>query len=199
MARVLCATLAAAVVLALTAAPAGAGGSASVSVVSFAFNPDPLTVQQGTSVTWTNNAAGLTNHSSTQDSPLALWNSMPMAPGENFSFTLKAAGIYPYHCSVHPSLMMGTVKVPLIVDATTGDVDTIFTFTLTSATEAGFVYDVQKKVNKGAWKDWKLEVAGPTVKFNPSKTGTFRFRSRLHEPATDDTSDYSPKKKIVVS
>jgi len=198
MARVLTAALAFALTLVL-AAPAGAGASASVSVVSFAFNPDPLTIQQGTTVTWTNNATGLTNHSSTQDSPLALWNSMPMAPGDFFSFTLKAAGTYPYHCSVHPSLMMGTVKVPLIVDATTGDVDTIFTFTLTSATEAGFVYDVQKKVGTGAWKDWKLEVAGPTVTFNPNKTGTFRFRSRLHESATDDTSDYSPKKKIVVS
>jgi plastocyanin len=199
MARVLCAALATAVVVALTAAPAGAGGGVAVSVVSFNFDPDPVTVQQGTSVTWTNNAGGITQHSSTQDSPLALWNSMPMDPGENFSFQLLAAGTYPYHCTVHPLLMKGTVKVPLIVDATTGDVDTIFTFTLTFATQAGFVYDVQKKVGKGAWKDWKTELAGPTVKFNPNKTGTFRFRSRLHESASGDTSDYSPKKKIVVS
>jgi plastocyanin len=123
---------------------------------------------------------------------------MPLSPGEDFSFMLLAAGTYPYHCTVHP-FMMGTIKVPLILDQTTGTVDTTFTFTLASETEVGFVYDVQKRTGMGAWKDWKLGVAGPTVTFNPNKTGTFRFRSRLHRSSDHATSGYSPKKKVVVS
>jgi plastocyanin len=187
------------VALVALAVPTFPAQAASVSIVDFAFNPDSTTIEQGESVTWTNN--GGTGHTSTQNSPLALWNSpgVSIAPGNSYEFTIQAAGTYPYHCNVHPTLMTGTIRVPLIADMTTGTPATTFTFTVTAVVQAGFVYDVQKKKGNGKWKDWKMGVAGPTVAFNPAKAATYRFRARLHRSSNDAVSGYSQKTKIVVS
>jgi plastocyanin len=181
-------------VLAVPAPPAHA---ASISIIEYEFAPDVVTIDQGETVTWTND--GDVGHTSTQDAPFELWHSGAIAPGASFPFTFPAAGTYPYHCNVHIDTMYGTVRVPLLVDPDTGGTETPFTFTLASETEDGFVYDVQKRKGKGSWQDWKMGVADLTLTFNPVKTGTFRFRSRLHDSADDDVGGWSPKVKIVVS
>jgi len=71
-----------------------------------AYAPDDLTVDVGTTVTWTNTDS--VSHTSTSDANA--WNSGTVAPGGRFSFAFQTAGTFPYHCTIHPG-MIGTVVV----------------------------------------------------------------------------------------
>jgi plastocyanin len=66
-------------------------------------------VKVGTVVTWTNRDS--TPHTIVSDtaSPVQ-FSSDPLPTGASYSFTFIQAGTYPYHCSIHPS-MMGTIVV----------------------------------------------------------------------------------------
>lgn len=77
-----------------------------VDIVSFTFSPDPINITVGTTVRWTNQDGVL--HTSTSDG--AVWDSGNLSNGQQFSYTFNIAGSYPYHCSVHPS-MLGTINV----------------------------------------------------------------------------------------
>jgi plastocyanin len=105
-----------------TTATSGGGGN-SVSIVSgatsltnTAFNPNPLQVSVGTTVTWTNNdSQPHTVTSGSNGQPDNKFNSSPnftplLNPGQTFSFTFTEAGEYPYYCMLHPN-MVGTVSV----------------------------------------------------------------------------------------
>jgi plastocyanin len=76
------------------------------SLVNRAYTPDELTVEVGTTVTWTN--TDVISHTSTSDS--AGWNSGIVAPGGQFSFAFQTTGTFQYHCAIHPG-MVGTVVV----------------------------------------------------------------------------------------
>jgi plastocyanin len=80
--------------------------SASVTIQNFAFNPSPLTVPVGSTVTWTNGDS--TAHTTTSDN--GTWDSGALSQGASFSFTFSQAGTYTYHCAIHP-YMSGTIIV----------------------------------------------------------------------------------------
>jgi plastocyanin len=100
-----------------------AGGGTSVSIVSgsssltdTAYQPNPIQVSVGTTVTWTNNdSQPHTVTSGSNGQPDNKFNSSPnfsplLNPGQTFSFTFTQAGDYPYFCMLHPN-MVGTVSV----------------------------------------------------------------------------------------
>jgi len=87
--------------------------NASISIVAgartmdtTAYQPNPVTIAKGGTVTWTNNDS--ITHTSTSDG--AVWNSGAMAPGAVFSQTFPTAGTFQYHCTIHPN-MVGTMTV----------------------------------------------------------------------------------------
>jgi plastocyanin len=92
--------------------PSSGGGSGTpVSIVrgaqnltTTAYNPNPVTVGVGGSVTWTN--SDTTTHTSTGST----WNSGGIAPGASYTMTFPSAGTFTYHCTLHPG-MTGTVTV----------------------------------------------------------------------------------------
>jgi|SRR5580765_317485 plastocyanin len=93
--------------------PASGGPSSSVSIPvgaaalgTAAFAPDALTVDAGTTVTWTNTDS--VAHTSTSDA--SGWDSGIVAPGGQFSRSFQTAGTFRYHCAIHPG-MVGTVVV----------------------------------------------------------------------------------------
>ena len=93
--------------------PASTGSSSAVSIPvnaavlgTAAFAPDALTVDAGTTVTWTNTDS--VAHTSTSDAPG--WDSGIVAPGGRFSRSFQTAGTFQYHCAIHPG-MVGTVVV----------------------------------------------------------------------------------------
>jgi plastocyanin len=94
------------------------GGGTSVSIVpgsssltTDAFQPNPIQVGVGDTVTWTNDDAQPHTATSGQNAtPDGRFDSGIMAPGATFDFTFTEAGNYPYFCMLHPN-MVGTVSV----------------------------------------------------------------------------------------
>ncbi|HEY7801760.1 MAG TPA: plastocyanin/azurin family copper-binding protein, partial [Dehalococcoidia bacterium] len=73
------------------------------------YAPNPITINVGDSVTWTNN--GPTTHTVTSDSGSAMsFDSGNLPAGQTFTETFPAAGTFTYHCTIHPS-MTGSVVV----------------------------------------------------------------------------------------
>ena len=77
-----------------------------VKIDNFAFAPQRIVVQAGTTVTWTN--ADDAPH--TIVSTTKLFKSSALDTEDKFSFTFATPGTYKYFCSLHPH-MTGTVVV----------------------------------------------------------------------------------------
>jgi plastocyanin len=94
------------------------GGGTSVSIVpgsssltDTAFQPNPVQVSVGSTVTWTNDDAQPHTATSGQNAtPDGTFDSGIMAPGATFEHTFTEAGEFPYFCLLHPN-MVGTVSV----------------------------------------------------------------------------------------
>ena len=89
------------------AAPeAPAAAQAAVTIDTFRFDPDPLTVERGQAVTWSNNDAiahTVTHNGGDFDMELA-------DKGTTASHTFSEAGTFEYTCTRHPG-MAGSVIV----------------------------------------------------------------------------------------
>src|SRR5256885_1185740 len=72
-----------------------------------AYQPDPVTVQAGQSITWTWEDQGNQHSVSADDGS---FESCLQGAGSTFTTTFAKAGTYAYHCSIHPQ-MKGTVTV----------------------------------------------------------------------------------------
>ena len=94
------------------------GGATSVSIVpgsssltDTAFQPNPIQVGVGDTVTWTNDDAQPHTATSGQNAtPDGTFDSSIMAPQGTFEHTFTEAGEFPYFCMLHPN-MVGTVSV----------------------------------------------------------------------------------------
>jgi plastocyanin len=95
--------------------------TASVSIVKGAsspsiakpYDPSPLTVKTGTSVTWTNNDSTLHTVSSglpEEGAVGTLFDSSLIAPGKMYTHNFDKVGIFDYSCTLHP-FMRGQVMV----------------------------------------------------------------------------------------
>jgi LPXTG-motif cell wall-anchored protein len=85
---------------------AKAAGSGSVTIADFQFTPAQITVNQGDTVTWTNN--GPTAHSAT--APDGSFDTGIFPAGQSRSHTFNDAGTFSYICTPHPN-MHGTIVV----------------------------------------------------------------------------------------
>ena len=75
-------------------------------IVGFAFDPDPIEVLDGSTITWTNNDG--VPHTVTGTGELE-FDSGPIASGESFTLDVAAAGEFPYVCTIH-GRMSGTIS-----------------------------------------------------------------------------------------
>jgi Icc protein len=93
-----------------TALAAGADPAkqAMVDIKDFRFVPQDLTVAVGTAVTWTNHD----NEAHTIMSDDKTFTTAPqlVESGGQFSHTFDKAGVFPYHCTIHP-FMHGRITV----------------------------------------------------------------------------------------
>lgn len=76
-----------------------------VGIENFAFNPETITVDQGTRIIWTNNDT--TMHTVTSQ---GYFDSGNLSEGETFSFVFEDTGTFEYFCRPHP-YMEGLVIV----------------------------------------------------------------------------------------
>jgi plastocyanin len=80
--------------------------SVPVSIKDFMFNPDPVTAQVGDVIGWTNDDTAA--HTATLDDGTCTTGEILV--GASAMLTFAAAGMYPYHCEIHP-FMMGNIEV----------------------------------------------------------------------------------------
>jgi tyrosinase len=82
-------------------------GGALVDIRDFAYKPRRIDVPVGTEVTWTNR--DYTAHTVTADDGIS-FDSGPLSTGQTFRHTFTTAGVFDYHCAIHPD-MRGKVVV----------------------------------------------------------------------------------------
>jgi plastocyanin len=80
--------------------------TAKIIVKDFIFNPTPLTVKAGSTVTWTN----MDDEPHTVVSDTGVFKSGGMDTKESFSYKFDKPGTYHFTCSIHPR-MVGTIVV----------------------------------------------------------------------------------------
>lgn len=74
------------------------------------FSPNPISINVGDTVTWTNNSS--ISHTSTSNT--GAWNTGTISSGAtSTAVAFPTAGTFPYHCAIHPS-MTGTVIVSAV-------------------------------------------------------------------------------------
>jgi plastocyanin len=78
-----------------------------ITIAGMAFSPATASVRAGSAVRWHN--ADTITHTATDNG--GAFDTGPIAPGATSgAVTLNTAGTFPYHCSIHPS-MVGTLDV----------------------------------------------------------------------------------------
>lgn len=92
----------------VVAAPAEAA-SAAVLIQNFAYSPSTITIAVGSSITWTNRDS--VDHTVTEVSGPAGFDSGQIAPGATYTHTFTVAGTYTYHCADHSMMPTATVRV----------------------------------------------------------------------------------------
>jgi len=84
-----------------------AAGTVSASIIDFEFDPATVNAKVGDVISWTNDGAA--PHTATVDGTPAC-TTPQLAPGASGGISFSAAGTYPFHCSVHPT-MKGTIEI----------------------------------------------------------------------------------------
>lgn len=94
------------IVLFLLGTLAARAATVNVKIQGFAFDPTPLTVNVGDTVTWTNNDTA--PHNATADD--GTFKTPDLQQGQSASVTMTKPGTFAYICTIHPR-MKGTVIV----------------------------------------------------------------------------------------
>jgi plastocyanin len=170
-----------------------------VSVADFAFSPPLVQVDRGTGVAWT--FAGPSDHTATDPSGLALFDSGVRSPGSSFTFFFIGAGTYAYRCSIHPTQMRGQVQVPVGAEPPSGNLTTEFTITW-AADEAPSdrAFDVQiRRPGSTSWVSFYEGGLIDAVFVADAGPGRYRFRARYEKTNGVGASRWSAPTSIVVS
>jgi plastocyanin len=194
-----------AVVLALLVAlllpgTSSAAGTRQISELDFVFTPDPADIRLGDTVKWKNRVHN--KHTTTDQSPLQLWDSGLMGEGATFSYTMTAAGTYPYFCLLHERFgMFGLLQVMDFASPPEGPVGTVFSIRVATAPAPdGFVYAIQKRDPGGVFQDW-LSGVDASVSFDSTgvSSGIYGFRSRLVRVSDGAATFNSPPLRVQVT
>lgn len=94
-----------------SSASAGTGGgpAATVTIKDFAYSPDKIEIQAGTTVTWTNEDSAPHTVTSTKGDDVGtavtdLFDSGEMQQSDTFSYTFDKPGEYYYECTIHATM-----------------------------------------------------------------------------------------------
>ncbi|TAK81167.1 MAG: hypothetical protein EPO16_00060 [Dehalococcoidia bacterium] len=78
----------------------GACSTTQVSIGNFYFNPNPVTINAGCTIRWTNTSS--TQHNSRSDT--GVWSSPNLARNAYYEYTFNVSpGTYTYKCTIHPT------------------------------------------------------------------------------------------------
>jgi PKD repeat protein/plastocyanin len=180
-------------------APASLPETTGVEIRDYWFSPNIVTVPMGGVVHWV--LIGPKGHTATDNTGLSLYNSGAMRPGDVFDYRFRASGSYAFYCLPHPTLMRGTVEVPVSIVPAAGRLGDSFAVTWASEPpDSDFVSDVQV-LDPGAtaWRGWQSGVTTTAGVFVPSRNGLHQFRARIRRLTDNRTSGWSPVAALMVS
>ena len=89
-------------------------GTTMVSIVNLTsgFSPSSVTVPVNTIVQWTNNDSAMTHTVTSTTVPVnGAFDSGSLLPSATVCLKFTTAGTFNYHCSIHPTTMIGAVTV----------------------------------------------------------------------------------------
>lgn len=183
-------------ILMLLSTSSASAATATVKMVNYGFTPKGQTVRLGNSVRWRN--ASTRTHTATPSVTWS-WTGVTVAAGATSGVvTPTQAGTFVYFCSMHPTLMKGSIKVPMTVSPMGGNTTTFFLLTLGTVKAPGvLVHDVYVRKNGGAWQA-RVATAEPTTSIFFPSTGNWDLRTRLRYQLGGATSGWSPITSIVV-
>jgi plastocyanin len=181
--------------LLLLSAASASASTHTITLTGFSF-PTRTSARIGDTIKWVNHTVPQADHTVTSDFPLSLWNkSLPSGGTASRPFT--AAGSFPYHCNIHPS-MQGDIAVSMTGAPSSGTTSTTFTLHWATVTApSGFKYIVQKRPPGGGFVALKSTTA-PSGTFRLTTKGTWGFRAKLKRTSNGATSDFSPTLSITV-
>ena len=158
-----------------------------ITIQDGSFSPTPVKVVQGTVVTWTNNGS----HDHTSTSNEGFWSSPHIAPTTSFSTTLRDAGSFGYHCTIHEG-MKGIVAVPLFASGSSST-GWRLRWTVRSSVPASITYDIQViRPGTTTWRGFRNNTSLRSVFFNSILNGVWKFRARTDNVTLAKSSGWSP-------
>jgi plastocyanin len=193
--------LVAAVFVATPGTAVGATAATTILAIDNEFDPESARTKVGGDVVWEFPADNNRNHTSTDSTGLALWNSGTKAPGTTFTYDADVAGLFTYRCTIH-SGMNGTLGVKDNVKPKNGSVTDTFRVTWARTRPNNVVFDVQFRNRALAITFTDLAVGTTDLRadFVPDDgPGTYEFRSRARNTVTGKMTGFSPVAKIVVT
>jgi plastocyanin len=87
-----------------------------VEVANFSFTPNTLNIHSGDTVKWIWVSGTHTTTSTSVPAGAASWDSPITTMNTEFQIQLTVAGNYSYDCSIHPTMMTGTITVSAASD-----------------------------------------------------------------------------------
>jgi uncharacterized repeat protein (TIGR01451 family) len=141
---------------------------------------------------------GTAPHSIADNSGLGLFSSGPLTPPTAFDYSFPASGAY----SVVDSTTGHTATVQVATgNPPTGSVNVPFTVSwATQFLPSGTVEDVQILVpGSTTWATFAHSTVALSQSYTPNKTGTYKFRARLHNTITGKATAYGTGNSTRVS
>lgn len=140
------------------------------------------------------------NHSATD--PTALINSGFKTPGSAYDQQMSFSGTFKYHCAENThQLMTGNIKVPMTCSPAGGPLGTSFTIGWSNISGLSeYSFDVQRRRPADtAFTSWIWKTSSRATVYRPGGRGTFLFRARARNTATNVVSGWSPVLSIHVT
>jgi plastocyanin len=173
--------LAALAALLLIPMPTASAATATVVVKNYSFTPSALTVPMGGTVMWSFQS----EHTTTSNQ--GFWDSGMRAGGQSYTVPFPSAGIFTYHCSMHPS-MTGSVSVRLVLQPTPHG---FFVKWSTAPGGPHRVFDAQWRLaSSNTWITFARRTTQPGLMFPSHTAGTYVVRVRTDNPITGQNSGW---------
>lgn len=82
-----------------------------VQVANFSFSPSTFSIESGDTIRWIWVSGTHTTTSTSVPAGATAWDHPMTSANPEFDLKLTVVGTYNYHCSIHPTLMSGTITV----------------------------------------------------------------------------------------
>lgn len=148
------------------------------------FTPSAVTVPIGGTVAWS--FRDMIQHTTTSDQ--GFWDSGRRSAGQSDTVAFPSAGVFTYHCAIHPT-MVGSVTARLRLSLTPGGYVIIWS---TAPGGPHRVFDVQwRRAGSATWVTLARRTTATQRIFGINMHGSFIVRARTDNPIVGRNSGWT--------